>query len=573
MSSQNGHARVSLDDLYIMTAHMYSHRNNERPVTATLAHFVEVCAALTAMARHKRRDALDIPGALCKALGWLFPLLAKLEVVSIEELIFRKYPYVCPYCRQAPHAETECKLVKGTEATVNHSALRQAYRDNANLRPVTIDEWQTMFARIYPRQLTDVSSGRSAIGLFEELGELSEAVRVFERYPKYLAGEVADVFSYLMAISTEYSLVEQAEGRAAFSLHNEYLRRYPGLCTQCGYHVCICPPLPASTIGRMAKELDLHDAEDLFGRDYDDVGRKAGHVAERVLSHLGGYTALLREDAAFPFDRGEGNRNLVQLCLKVADVVADGNPDTAASLRSAAFRAMSNDSPAGTPMHSSEIDAVLAEIRSTPEAIAALNDGPPLGIVTEAGGRLAPKWRVLIAFSGPLDADTLALRIEARKIEEALQRSQNRDGISVKMLPAARMVDLRRAMLESDYDVLYFSGHGSYEGPLFEDDDGGTALFTVDKLRELIKVSGTVKCVVLSCCYTAGALSEPLADFTVGMDDSVDDNLATEFAVGFYDALGAARDLDRCIQEGRLAAELKGGVGSLPLLVLKSGDE
>jgi hypothetical protein len=67
-------------------------------------------------------------------------------------------------------------------------------------RPSGIVEWQLMFSRIYPRprRTDDARLARSVIGLFVELGELAEAIRVFERYPKYSAWEAADVFSYLM---------------------------------------------------------------------------------------------------------------------------------------------------------------------------------------------------------------------------------------------------------------------------------------------------------------------------------------------------------------------------------------
>ena len=62
-----------------MTAYIYSEQNAIRPVTATLSHFVEVCGMLTIHDRKKRREGVDFTDALCKALGWYFPLLAKLE--------------------------------------------------------------------------------------------------------------------------------------------------------------------------------------------------------------------------------------------------------------------------------------------------------------------------------------------------------------------------------------------------------------------------------------------------------------------------------------------------------------
>lgn len=561
---------LSLDDLYVMTAHMYSHRNEERPVAATFAHFVEVCAALTAHTREKHRESLDIPGALCKALGWFFPLMAKLRVRSIADLVYRKYPYACPYCRRLPHVDMECKLVRGADTTVDHDALRSLYIDNAAKRPSDLDDWRKMFSEIYPRSLQDRSMGRSAVGLFEELGELAEAVRVFERYPKYLAGEAADVFSYLMAIATEFAMSEEVAGRPGFSLQHEYLERYPGLCTQCGYHVCVCPPVPASTVGRTAKELDVRQEETLFDLRVDALPERAAKVADRVVTALGGYKQLLDPQGTFPFDRGEANRNLVMLLMRVADSLQDLDPSSGDSLRSAAFRVASNEAPAGSPDHDKVIAAALAEFRQTPGAIGAAEQGPPLAFEPTDGGRLSPpRWRVLVATAGPEDQLPLRLRQEARGITEAVRRSEHRDSITVHEMHATTMTALRRALLEADYDLVHLSGHGDVEGPLLEDDDGNAVVLTIGVLTDLLKMSATaVRCVVLNCCYAAGSVTEPLAQWTVGMDDQVQDDVAIQFALGFFDALGAGKDIDRCIREGRMAARMATGGDEPPIVIL-----
>jgi hypothetical protein len=64
--------KLSLDDLYMMVAHIYSDKNVSRTATATFAHFVEVCGMLTIHDRRKKREGIDVTDALCKALGWYF---------------------------------------------------------------------------------------------------------------------------------------------------------------------------------------------------------------------------------------------------------------------------------------------------------------------------------------------------------------------------------------------------------------------------------------------------------------------------------------------------------------------
>ncbi len=163
-----GRVKLRLDELYRMTAFIYHDANLGRSREATFLHFVEVCGMLTLFDRKKKRDRVDMPGALCKALGWYFPLLAKMGVESVEHLIFTKYPCVCPYCRKALHVESICKLVKGTDSVLAHDDVRALTEKNWTTRPTGLNNWQSMFDSIYPRSYN--SMGFSTIALMEELG-------------------------------------------------------------------------------------------------------------------------------------------------------------------------------------------------------------------------------------------------------------------------------------------------------------------------------------------------------------------------------------------------------------------
>jgi NTP pyrophosphatase (non-canonical NTP hydrolase) len=213
-----------------------------------------------------------------------------------------------------------------------------------------------MFQQIYPRNLND--GAHTVIALMEELGELAEAVRVFDEHPEYFLGEAADTFSYLMAIATEY-MMRQARDGNSFAFEEEYIARYPGLCLQCGSRVCICPAIPSATIGRMAKELKISPEEQLFISDkqqFQAAGAKAAHI---VLERFGGYSAVAKR---LPFDRGDANSALVQLCLKMADAVEATNQRLAATLRGEAVRMGTNTSQAGSPNITLDIKGLLNEL-------------------------------------------------------------------------------------------------------------------------------------------------------------------------------------------------------------------
>jgi NTP pyrophosphatase (non-canonical NTP hydrolase) len=551
-----------------MIAHIYSEQNAHRPASATFTHFVEVCGMLTVHSRNKKREGVTFVEALCKALGWYFPLMAKFKVTSVEEIVFRKYPSVCPYCRLKPHQDLACKTTRGTSKTVDHAALRQARAANAAVRPRTLNDWQRMFAEIYPRSMDDARSGRSTLGLFEELGELAEAVRVFDRYPKYFAGEAADVFSYLMGMANEYELLAQQESESSFSLEDELIKRYPGLCVQCGHHVCICPLVPESTVGRMAKELDIDGMEQLFQLDHETFSRESLEISSSVLDRLGGYAGLIER---FPFDRGDTNKALVLLCMRIADAIDDTDLSTAESLRSAAIKIGAASTYPGSKRSQGQLEKLVASVRETleevPEEIK-LAAGSTGHSLEESVGRMAiPKRRVLVVFANPRGTNKLRLSQEDRAIRQAIQRGKARDYVSLEVRHATTVDDLRYALLDDGYEVLHFSGHGDFNTLLFEDEQGKKVASPLDAIAALVEHHSSIKCVILNACNSVAAMSDPVADFTIGMDSSVDDDAAIQFAQGFYDALAADKPYDFAIQEGEIACRTKGL--PLPLKVLK----
>lgn len=563
-------SRLRLDDLYRMIAYIYGEQNALRPVSATFAHFVEVCGMLSILDRKKKREGIDLIDALCKALGWYFPLMAKLRVRSVEEIIYRKYPFACPYCRLCPHQDLMCKTTKGASSTVDHKALRKRYEANRSRRPSTLDEWQGMFQQIYPRAPDD--KARSTLGLFEELGELAEAVRVYDRYPKYFVGEAADVFSYLMGIANELTVRQAVEGETPFSLEEEFLKRYPGLCIQCGFRVCICPSVPRSTVGRMSKELDIGGREELFADTNDDFQASGRVVSLAVLERVGGYPKLAER---FPLDRGDTNRALISLCLRLATVVEGSKPDLAERFHSVAVHLSSAITEAGSPDNrtaSTQLHSLAEVVRevwreleaNSPDKLSALRAD---SLEFRLGTTLA-KVRVLFVHSSPKDEEHLRIATELRAIRESIRIGRKEGVIEMDDLPAATVDDLRRALLTKEYEILHFSGHANPNVLVLESEDGTAVDVSLSSLAELVKTHSTIRCVILNACESLAELSTSIAAYTIGMEAPIGDEAAIEFSRGFYDAFAAGKTIDRAVEEGRNAAILKGRTP--PLKVLRS---
>ena len=86
-----------------------------------------------------------------------------------------------------------------------------------------------------------------------------------------------------------------------------------------------------------------------------------------------------------------------------------------------------------------------------------------------------------------------------------------------------------------------------------EDETGKSYLVPQQALADLFKAySSTLRCVVLNACYShsQGELIALGVDFTVAIEGQLEDDAAREFSRGFYDALGAGKEIDFAYEEG-----------------------
>jgi hypothetical protein len=171
-----------------------------------------------------------------------------------------------------------------------------------------------------------------------------------------------------------------------------------------------------------------------------------------------------------------------------------------------------------------------------------------------AGGGSVKK--ILILAANPKTTTRLRLDEEIREIKEGLRRAQYRSQFEIDGILAVRQRDFRRALLDYKPQIVHFSGHGNREGVLVEDEVGLGKLFSSKALTELFKLcANDVECVILSACYSAAhanAINRHI-NYVIGMKKEIEDKSAVEFAVGFYDALGAGKSVEEAFQFGRAA--------------------
>jgi hypothetical protein len=169
---------------------------------------------------------------------------------------------------------------------------------------------------------------------------------------------------------------------------------------------------------------------------------------------------------------------------------------------------------------------------------------------------------ILILSANPQGTSPLRLSEEVREIKEGLKRSKYRDLYQVETAEAVRVRDIQRAMLDYAPNIVHFCGHGTgEEGLVFEDETGQGKLVSAEALAGLFKLfANKLACVLLNACYSEVQAKEIAQhiNHVIGMSQAIGDKAAIEFAVGFYDALGADKGVDFAYKLGCNAIQMQG---------------
>ncbi|HEY9697640.1 MAG TPA: CHAT domain-containing protein [Trichocoleus sp.] len=192
---------------------------------------------------------------------------------------------------------------------------------------------------------------------------------------------------------------------------------------------------------------------------------------------------------------------------------------------------------------------------------------------------------ILVLAANPRGTTQLRLGEEVRSLRRGLERSQYRDRFMLMERWAATAIDMRRALLDCQPQIVHFSGHGvgiensgdepsstrkftvipdpktEPEGLMFEDETGEPKLVSGEAIANLFALfSNQVECVVLNACYSevqARAIAQHIS-YVIGMKRAIGDKAAIEFAIGFYDALLAGRSVEFAYNLGCSAIQMAG---------------
>lgn len=187
--------------------------------------------------------------------------------------------------------------------------------------------------------------------------------------------------------------------------------------------------------------------------------------------------------------------------------------------------------------------------------------------------KMSKKITILFLAANPQNTPLLRLDTEARTIEERLRLSKGAERFVLHTQWATRTNDVLDALLRFQPDIVHFSGHGDEHGNLaFEDAAGGERMVGLSGLAMAINGVGNTRCVFLNACFsnrTALILSD-MVDCVIGMNSSVDDEAATNFASGFYRSIGEGMSVKKAFELGRAQVAIDGGKPNIPHLRLRN---
>lgn len=170
---------------------------------------------------------------------------------------------------------------------------------------------------------------------------------------------------------------------------------------------------------------------------------------------------------------------------------------------------------------------------------------------------------ILFLAADPSDASRLRLGEEFREIQEKLKlaRLRHRFKLEIPQL-SLRPTDIAQALLDTQPNIVHFSGHGTSSGALcFENQTGQIHLVQSEALAALFaQFRVHVHCVVLNACYSeaqATAVARHIPH-VIGMGQAIGDKAAIAFSIGFYQAIGAGRSIEEAYELGCVQIRMHG---------------
>jgi sugar lactone lactonase YvrE len=186
--------------------------------------------------------------------------------------------------------------------------------------------------------------------------------------------------------------------------------------------------------------------------------------------------------------------------------------------------------------------------------------------------QVRPPLRILGVVSSPRGLPALDVDKEKDQLARALARPVGQGLAELHWAPSATWADLQDLLLDGEWHVLHFVGHGDFDPDRDEGvlalvrEDGRADLVAAHRLIDLLRQARPMpRLVVLNSCSgaaagvtdlfsgTAAALVRGGVSAVAAMQYEISDPAAVAFARGFYAAIALGRGVDDAVSSGRVA--------------------
>ena len=325
-------------------------------------------------------------------------------------------------------------------------------------------------------------------------------------------------------------------------------------------------PEPGSYIARVLRSVGGGEPAETISLDVDELVARRPHVEASILSSSVSTRRIMSDTEAAVQDIG----------VRLFEAIFSGDIRTAyrTSAAVAAERgrgvqiALRLDAPglAALPweaLFDSETQAYLCLKEPLVRHVPAPYSPPALS--------LTPPLRILGMISSPAGLPSLDVGAERSRLEDALRPHLDAGRVELHWLDDVSWTGVHDRLLEDEWHVLHFIGHGGYdtvtdEGVLaFVGRNGRADLVPASRLADLLdEAEPTPRLVVLNSCQsgasgtvdlfsgTAAALAHSGIHAVAAMQYAISDDAAVAFARGFYKALAHGRGIDEAVRSGRI---------------------
>ncbi len=183
---------------------------------------------------------------------------------------------------------------------------------------------------------------------------------------------------------------------------------------------------------------------------------------------------------------------------------------------------------------------------------------------------------ILFVTANPDGTESLATDVEARRIDEALWNSLNRERFAVHKLGAARIGDLAVYLRRHRPRILHIALHGTADGLLFNDpEDWQEQTLAGEELAAIVatyqaEAKEKLGLVVLAGCGTENSARLLCAHTgcAIGTSDDISDRAVLHFSPAFYAALGDERTVGNAFDNAVAEVQAHGQQSDAALLRL-----